>query len=136
MTEFARKPIISPITYRIIGIQILFFGLLFLPEMSLYPLKFQVAEFSMVMKTFQEIVDNPWFYALLMLVTVIMLFSFSVHVEEVSNSFGQVSLGLLVSKALTRILIIYVILFTLSWLFLVYKLRFMGDIYINNFIVT
>lgn len=123
---------LSPITIRIIAVQLLFFGLLFLPEYSIYPLKWEVAELSIIMKTFQEIVDNPAFYGLLMITTIILMFSFEVSVDEELVQDGKISAGTLLLRSLTRVFSIYVGLFFLSWFFLVYKLRFMGDVYING----
>lgn len=128
-------PLITPVTYRIIGLQILFLGLLFLPEMSIYPLKFAVAEYSVVMKTLQYIVDNPYFYGLLMLTTLIMMFSFDVKVNQETLLKGRISLGGIVIKALGKILVIYLGLYAVSWLFLIYKMRFMGEVYINHFLL-
>jgi hypothetical protein len=127
---------LSPLTIRIIALQLLFFGLLFLPEFSIYPLKWEVAELSIIMKTFQEIVDNPAFYGLLMVVTVILMFSFEVSVDEDLVHEGKVSAGVLLLRALGKVFSIYAGLFFISWFFLIYKLRFMGEIYINSQILA
>ena len=135
MTEDTPRKIITPLTIRIIAVQLLFLGLLFLPEYSLLPLKWSVAELSIVMKTFQEIVDNPIFYGLLMLITIILLFSFDVSVDEEKLKEGKISIGSLLVQSLSKILGIYLGLYVMSWLFLVYKLRFMGFIYINSLLI-
>jgi len=117
-------------------VQLLFFGLLFLLEISIYPLKWQISEISVVMQTFQKIVDNPAFYGLLMFVSVVMLFSFDISVDEVNVKDGKVSLGQLLVKPLGRIFATYLGLFLLSWFFLIYKTMFMGDVYINALILS
>ena len=132
MSDAIRSPLISSATIRIIGFQFLCLGLLFLPELSIFPLKWESAEYSLIMRTFQEIVDNPFFYGLLGVISVIMLFSFDEKIDESQIHNGAISLGSVLVKALSKVILIYSGLYIASWLFLVYKLRFMGDIYINS----
>ncbi|MEM6781476.1 MAG: hypothetical protein AAF569_06395 [Pseudomonadota bacterium] len=126
-----RQPLISPATIRIIAIQLMLFGLLFLPEYSVYPFKWEVAEYSLVMQTFQEVVDNPFLYVLLMIISIMLLFSFDMDVEKIAPE-GKVSLGQVFFRALSRVLGVYSALYIASCFFLIYKLRFLGEIYINN----
>lgn len=132
MNETLKRPLISPATIRIIAIQLLLFGLLFLPEYSIYPLKWSVSEYSLVMRTFQEIVDNPFFYGFLTIISILLLFSFDVKVEELPVRDGKVPLGQMFVKALARVMGVYISIYLGSWFLLIYKLRFLGEIYINH----
>lgn len=136
MSDIVKQPIISAASIRIIAVQLLLFGLLFLPEFSIYPMKWEVAEYSLVMRTFQDIVDNPFFYAYLAFISILMLFSFDVNVEEVHVRDGRLSMGQMFVKALTKVITVYGVLYIASWLLLIYKLRFLGDVYINNHLVA
>lgn len=136
MSDPARRPIISAASIRIIAVQLLLFGLLFLPEISIYPLKWAVSEYSLVMRTFQEILDNPFLYGYLVFISILMLFSFDLDVEKVQGRNGKISMGSLFFKALGKVLAVYGVLYLASWLLLVYKLRFLGDVYINHYLVS
>ncbi len=136
MSDIVKQPVISAASIRIIAVQLLLFGLLFLPEFSIYPMKWEVAEYSLVMRTFQDIVDNPFFYSYLAFISILMLFSFDVNVEDVASQGGRVSMGQMFVKALTKVVTVYGVLYAASWLLLIYKLRFLGDVYINGHLVA
>lgn len=116
---------------RIFAIQLLFMGLLFLPDYSLFRGEIAQAEFFKVLDVLSRIMGNPAFYVLLMISAVIYSFSFRMNLDEVTDSGGSVSVGALLFRSLMRILGLYAVLFVLSWLFLTYKLMFMGEIYVN-----
>ncbi|MCB9979328.1 MAG: hypothetical protein H6862_06985 [Rhodospirillales bacterium] len=128
---------LSSSTIRVFAIQILFLGLLFLPEIgsgASGPKWTEVlggADVSRLMQTLGLILNNPAFYILLMISA--LIFSFSFQMKEIDTP-GQTeipTLGGTLLRALFRVLILYGGLFLVSWIFLTYKLMFMGTIYIN-----
>lgn len=123
---------LSPAAIRIFAIQLLFLGLLFLPDYSLFKGTFDQAAYSRVAQVFSLIMANPAFYAILMVAALIYSFSFRMRVGDVEDENGDVSVGYILFRSLMRIVGLYGILFILSWLFLTYKLMFMGDIYVND----
>ncbi len=122
---------LSPNVLRIFALQILFFGLLFLPNYSLFRASFRAEDYSRIVHVLTQILGNPAFYIVLMVSAIIYSFSFRMQVSDVVDDAGSVSVGKVLARSLTRIFILYAILFLLSWLFLTYKLMFMGNIYIN-----
>lgn len=116
---------------RVFAIQLLFLGLLFLPDYSLFRKSFEAENFSRVVHVLSLIMGNPAFYLILMISAVIYSFSFRMSVDDVTDENGNVSVGQILFRSLVRIVGLYAILFVLSWLFLTYKLMFMGNIYIN-----
>lgn len=122
---------LSPAAIRIFAIQLLFLGLLFLPDYSLFHGTFGQAAYSRIANVLSLIMGNPAFYMILMVAAVIYSFSFRMNLDEVAGEAGQVSVGSILFRSLMRITTLYAILFVVSWLFLTYKLMFMGNIYIN-----
>ncbi len=123
---------LTPPTIRIIAFQILFFGLLFLPDYSSYHVTFERMDVSRVMYALAHFMNNPAFYGLLIVTAIIFSFSFQYRIEDVAQEDGIVSVGDMLIRSLARVLVLYIILFFVSWLFLTYKLMFMQDIYIND----
>jgi len=122
---------LSPNVLRIFALQILFFGLLFLPDYSLFRASFRAEDYSRIVHVLTLILGNPAFYVVLMVSAIMYSFSFRMQVSDVVDEAGSVSVGKILARSLMRIFILYTILFLLSWLFLTYKLMFMGNIYIN-----
>lgn len=118
-------------TVRAFAIQLLFLGLLFLPDYSLFRKSFEAENFSRVVHVLAQIMGNPAFYLILMICAVIYSFSFRMNIDDVTDEGGNVSVGQILFRSLLRIVGLYTILFILSWLFLTYKLMFMGNVYIN-----
>lgn len=130
-------------TIRIFAVQLLFVGLLFLPDLGLSSSGARwtemlggAAEVSKLLQTLGFILQNPAFYALLTVSA--LIFSFSFDMDRSDDEEGQTTLpsvgGTLV-RALTRILTLYAGLFLASWIFLTYKMMFMGTIYINHILL-
>ncbi len=130
----SRTPTVKPATIRIIAIQILLFGLLFLPDYSLYHLTFGRMDISKIVYTLAMILDNPAFYILLIVVALIFTFTFEYALDVDRLKQGGISIGRIFMTVILRILLLYVGLFLASWLFLTYKLMFMGHIYINHLV--
>ena len=131
------KPIrfqLSATTIRIIAIQILFLGLLFLPDYSLYRVPLG-NDSSMILYTLSQFMNNPAFYILLIVVALVFTFSFKLRLDDLVSGDGSVSVGSLFLRTAIRILVLYIGIFILSWLFLVYKQMFMGTIYINEIVL-
>ena len=127
-------------TIRVFAIQILFLGLLFLPNLgsdAFGPRWTDIlggADVSRLMQTLGFILSNPAFYIVLTVSALIFSFSFEM-MDRCSE--GQTiipSVGATLLRALSRILVLYAGLFLASWIFLTYKLMFMGTIYINPII--
>lgn len=118
-------------TVRAFAIQLLFLGLLFLPDYSLFRKSFEAENFSRVVHVLAQIMGNPAFYLILMICAVIYSFSFRMNIDDVTDEGGNVSVGQILFRSLLRIVGLYTVLFILSWLFLTYKLMFMGNVYIN-----
>lgn len=125
---------VSPGTIRVVAFQVLLFGLLFLPDYSDFKMAFASKDTSMVLYTLGLFMNNPAFYILLIIVAMIFAFSFQLKVQDMVEQGESVTVGDMLIRVLARILILYVSLFFASWLFLVYKLMFMGNIYINPII--
>lgn len=131
---------LSPGALRIFAIQILFLGLLFLPEIgsgAAGPKWTEVlggADVSRLMQTLGLILNNPAFYILLTVAALIFSFSFQMKDIGPLGQTDSATLGGTLLNALSRILVLYAGLFFLSWIFLTYKLMFMGTIYINPII--
>ncbi len=139
MENVLNKPIklgLSPGALRIIAFQVLFLGLLFLPDMASYTIHLTSREYSMVVYTLSEFMNNPAFYILLIIVALIFTFSFKLNVDSITMEDGSVSVGSILLSAGIRILALYIGLFFASWLLLVYKLMFMDSIYINNMVLN
>jgi hypothetical protein len=137
MKVILEKPVtvnMSSSAVRIIAIQLLFLGLLFLPNYSSYTVPLASREVSMVMYTLSQFMNNPAFYILLIIVAVIFTFSFKLNLDSLIGNDGSVTVGSIFLQAAARVLGLYIGLFFVSWLFLVYKLMFMDTIYINSLI--
>lgn len=126
-------------TIRIFAVQFLFIGLLFLPDLGLSASGVRwtdilggAAEVSKLLQTLGFILENPAFYVILTVSA--LLFSFSFEMAPYRSEDGQVtlpSIGATLVRVLIRILLLYAGLFLASWIFLTYKLMFMGTVYIN-----
>jgi hypothetical protein len=129
---------LSPGAIRIFALQLLFMGLLFLPDLGLSASGFKwtdilggAAEVSRLVQTLGFVLSNPAFYILLTISALIFSFSFEMSQEREEGTAAPFSVGATLLRALWRILFLYVCLFLASWVFLTYKLMFMGTIYIN-----
>ncbi len=125
---------VSPSAVRILAVQMLFLGLLFLPDYSSYKVPLADRDVSLVMYSLSQFMNNPAFYILLIIVAVIFTFSFKFNLDSLVDKDGSVTVGAVFMQTATRIVGLYIGLFFLSWLFLVYKLMFMDSIYINHLI--
>ena len=135
--EIIGRPVsvnMSSSAVRVLAMQLLFLGLLFLPDYSSYKVPLASREVSMIMYTLSQFMNNPAFYVILIIVAVIFTFSFKLNLDSIIESDGSVTVGSIFLQAAARILGLYVGLFFVSWLFLVYKLMFMDTIYINHLI--
>ena len=124
---------LSPGAIRVIAFQVLFLGLLFLPDMADYTVHLTSREYSMIVYTLSEFMNNPAFYILLIIVALLFAFSFKLSLDSITED-GSVSVGSVLVSAGVRIFSLYIGLFFLSWLLLVYKLMFMDAIYINDIV--
>ncbi len=124
----------SPSIVRVLAVQLLFLGLLFLPDYSSYKVPLASKDVSLVMYTLSQFMNNPAFYILLIVVAVIFTFSFKIRLDEVVETDGSAVVGAIFLQTAARVLALYIGLFFISWLFLVYKLMFMENIYINDLI--
>lgn len=123
---------LTPLTIRIIAFQVLFLGLLFLPHYSVYPVSLAGADWSLMIGTLTQILDNPAFYVLLMAVAIIFMFSFDAGVLPGETT----SAGAMLMKSLNRILTIYLSFVLIAWFFLIFKKMFMGAVYVNDVILA
>ncbi len=136
-SEFLKRPFqvsLSPSAIRILAVQLLFLGMLFLPDYSSYKIPLASRDVSMVMYTLSQFMNNPAFYFILIIVAIIFTFSFKLKLDAVVSEDGSVTVGVVFIQAAARVFVLYIGLFFLSWLFLVYKLMFMDSIYINHLI--
>ncbi|HRC27230.1 MAG TPA: hypothetical protein PKX87_07360 [Alphaproteobacteria bacterium] len=132
---------LSPGAIRIFALQLLFMGLLFLPDLGLSASGFKwtdilggAAEVSRLVQTLGFVLSNPAFYILLTISALIFSFSFEMREEQEEGTTMSSTVGATLLRALGRILFLYACLFLASWIFLTYKLMFMGTIYINPII--
>lgn len=124
-------------TIRVFAVQILFLGLLFLPNLgsgASGPKWTDIlggTDVSRFMQTLGFILNNPAFYIVLTVSALIFSFSFQMGEDRSDGRTVLPSVGATLLRALSRVFVLYVGLFLASWIFLTYKLMFMGTIYIN-----
>ena len=125
----------SKTSIRIMALQILLFGLLFLPDFASFPPSFGAGDASILLRTLALVMANPAFYGVLTISAIVFSFSFDFNVSKVTREDGTISVGDMLIRSLARVLILYVCIFIISWVFLTYKMMFMGEIYTNPHII-